>query len=154
LLNPQVSIDVQGFNSKVYYVIYDGGGFGQQIFRMPITGNETVLDALSTLGGLPAQSSKKKIWVARPAPPEVGCDQVLPVDWNAITQGGATETNYQLLPGDRVYVKADSLIAIDNAIAKFLSPIERLMGFALLTASTVRSWQNINNNNNGNNGGF
>src|SRR5262249_45750283 len=106
----------------------------------------TVLDALSTLGGLPAQASKKKIWVARPAPSEVGCDQVLPVDWNAITQGGSTSTNYQLLPGDRIYVKADCLIAIDNAIAKVLSPLERLMGFSLLTASTVRTWQNSGNN--------
>ena len=31
--------------------------------------------------------------------------QTLSVDWQAITQRGETATNYQILPGDRVYVK-------------------------------------------------
>src|SRR5207302_10753758 len=33
LLNPQISVDVFAYNSKVYYVITDGGGYGQQVFR-------------------------------------------------------------------------------------------------------------------------
>ena len=41
-------MDVQGFNSKLYYVILDGGGAGQQVVRLPVTGNETVLDASPT----------------------------------------------------------------------------------------------------------
>src|SRR5262249_12521943 len=45
ILDPQIAVDVMAYNSKVYYVIFDGGGFGQQIFRLPVTGNETVLDA-------------------------------------------------------------------------------------------------------------
>jgi polysaccharide export outer membrane protein len=147
LLNPQISLDVVGFNSKVYYIIFDGGGYGQQMFRLPITGNETVLDALTTVRGLPAVSSKKKIWVARPAPADHGCDQVLPVDWNAITEGGSTTTNYQLLPGDRIYVKADPWITIDNTLAKVLAPFERLLGFTLLTESVINSANNNNNNN-------
>src|SRR5262249_47784878 len=40
-----VSVDVLAYNSKVYYVITDGGGYGEQVVRLPITGNETVLDA-------------------------------------------------------------------------------------------------------------
>ena len=110
LLNPEISLSVSAFNSKVYYVIADGGGFGQQIYRFPITGKEYVLDAISNIGGLPAVSSRRKIWVARPAPADKGCYQILPVDWQVITQAGATCTNYQLLPGDRVYIKADPLI--------------------------------------------
>jgi protein involved in polysaccharide export with SLBB domain len=141
LLNPQVSLDVLGFNSKVYYVIFDGGGYGQQVYRMPITGNETVLDAIGLVNGLPAVSSKKKIWVARPAPAGCGRDQVLPVDWNAITQGGSTATNYQLLPGDRVFVKADPWICFDNSVAKVMTPFERALGLTLLTRSVV----NFNN---------
>ena len=34
-----------------------------------------------------------------------GPDQVLPVDWEAITRQGDTKTNYQLQPGDRLYVE-------------------------------------------------
>jgi protein involved in polysaccharide export with SLBB domain len=149
LKDPQISLDVLGFNSKVYYIIFDGGGYGQQVYRLPVTGNETVLDAIGLVNGLPAVASKKKIWVARPAPCENGCDQVLPVDWMAIVQGGSTATNYQLLPGDRIYVKADPWIAIDNNLAKVLAPFERLMGFTLLTESVI---QNARTNNN--NGGF
>jgi polysaccharide export outer membrane protein len=138
LLDPQISVDVLGYNSKVYYLIFDGGGYGQQIFRMPVTGNETVLDAIGLVNGLPAMASTKRIWVARPAPAGHGCDQVLPVDWNAITQGGSTATNYQLFPGDRIYVKADPWVCFDNAVAKVLLPFERMLGLTLLTEVVVR----------------
>ena len=88
-----------GYNSKVYYVIFDGGGYGQQLYRLPVTGNETVLDAISQLNGLPSFASLKEIWVARPAPDDACCDQVLPVDWAAITDRGATATNYRARTG-------------------------------------------------------
>src|SRR5262249_1647894 len=114
LLHPEISLDVFAYNSKVFYVITDGAGFGQQVFTLPSTGNETVLDALSRINGLPAVASKRRIWLARPGPPELGCDQILPIDWMAITQGGSTCTNYQVFPGDRIYVKADCLITLDN----------------------------------------
>jgi polysaccharide export outer membrane protein len=147
LLNPQISLAVYAYNSKVYYVITDGAGYGQQIYRFPATGNETVLDAISNIAGLPAQASRKKIWVARPAPPCHPCDQILPVDWLAIVEGGSTKTNYQIFPGDRIYVKADWLITFDNTLAKILSPIERLLGITLLGSSTVNSIRSGNNNN-------
>jgi polysaccharide export outer membrane protein len=145
LLNPQISLDILGFNSKVYYIIFDGGGYGQQVYRMPVTGNETVLDAIGLVNGLPAVASRKKIWVARPSPADCGCDQVLPVDWNAVTQGGSTATNYQLLPGDRLYVKADPWICFDNNLAKVMAPFERMLGLTLLTQSVFQN----NRNNNG-----
>jgi protein involved in polysaccharide export with SLBB domain len=141
LLNPEISVDVFAYNSKVYYVIFDGGGYGQQVVRLPATGNETILDAISQVNGLPITASKHKIWIARPAPAEASCDQVIPVDWCGITTGAATATNYQLFPGDRVYVQADCLIATDNFIAKVTAPIERLFGFTLLGNSVVRTLQ-------------
>jgi protein involved in polysaccharide export with SLBB domain len=149
LQGPQISLDILGFNSKVYYVVYDGGGYGQQVYRLPITGNETVLDAIGLLNGLPAVSSKKRIWVARPSPAGSPCDQVLPVDWNAIVEGGSTATNYQILPGDRIYVKADPWICFDNNLAKVLAPFERMLGFTLLTGSVIDTFRNNGNNNGG-----
>jgi polysaccharide export outer membrane protein len=156
LLNPQISLDVYAYNSKVYYVIFDGGGFGQQIYPLPVTGSETVLDAISKVNGLSPTSSRKHIWIARPFPGEGG-EQVIPVDWKAITMHGSTATNYQLLPGDRVYVKADHLITFDNFIAKLTAPFERMFGFTLLGNSTVRTLQQSSdefNNNFGGSGGF
>ena len=88
LLDPIVSVSVSGYNSKVYYVIADGGGFGQQVYRFPITGNETVLDAISMINGLPPVSSKRHIWLARPTPAQTQCYEILPVNWEAITEAG------------------------------------------------------------------
>jgi polysaccharide export outer membrane protein len=145
--DPQVSVDVYGFNSKTYYVIADGGGYGQIVLRFPITGKETVLDAIGQIQGLPAVSSQRRIWVARPAPANHCCLQILPVDWRAIVQGGSTATNYQLFPGDRVYVKADCLITVDNWLAKALAPVERIFGITLLGAATVQTIRNDHFNN-------
>ncbi len=145
LLNPQIAIDVFAYNSKVYYVIFDGAGFGQQVYRLPVTGNETVLDAIGFVQGLAPVSSKQRIWLARPSPANNGCNQILPVDWNAITQAGSTGTNYQLFPGDRVYVSADCLITFDNYLSKVLAPVERLLGVTFLGASTAQSFQNLRN---------
>jgi protein involved in polysaccharide export with SLBB domain len=145
--NPEISLDVAAYNSKVYYVIADGAGYGQQVYRFPATGNETVLDAISNIGGIPIVGSKRNIWVARPSPPYRQCYQILPVDWEAITLGGATETNYQIFPGDRIYIKSDCLIRFDNMLAKIISPVERLFGVTLLGSATVQSFRNTNGNN-------
>jgi polysaccharide export outer membrane protein len=142
LLKPEISVDVYAYNSKFYYIILDGGGYGQTVYRLPVTGNETVLDAISQINGLPAVSSPKKIWVARPTH-GLDCgeaEQVLPVDWRAVAQCGSARTNYQLYPGDRVYVQADSLITLDNLLAKILSPIERVFGVTLLGQQTILSF--------------
>jgi polysaccharide export outer membrane protein len=149
LLNPEISLSVAGFNSKMYYVILDGGGYGQQIFRLPITGKDTVLDAISQINGLPPISSTRKIWVARPSPAKKGCYQILPVNWRVLVEAGDTETNYQLFPGDRVYVRANCLLAVNNRIAQTLYPFNNVAGSTLLgfgTAGLVRGVVNGTSN--------
>jgi polysaccharide export outer membrane protein len=153
LQDPQVSVQVAAYNSKVYYVVSDGAGYGQSVFRIPIIGGETVLDGVSAIGGLPVVASRKKIWVARPAPAGKPCYQILPVDWDAIVQAGQTSTNYQLFPGDRIFIQSDPLIRLDNGMAKLFAPVERLLGITLLTSATIQSF-NFNRNNNGNGGFF
>ncbi len=139
LYRPEVSVDVYSYNSKWYYVITDFAGSGEQVVRLPATGNETVLDAISQVGGLSAVSSKK-LWIARPAPSGVD-DQILPVDWKAITRRGKTCTNYQVLPGDRVFVMGQPLTKFDTYFGRVLAPAERAFGFTLLGATTVQQVQ-------------
>jgi protein involved in polysaccharide export with SLBB domain len=152
LVNPQVSVDILSYNSKKFYVIFDGGGYGQQIFPIPSTGNETVLDAISRVGGLAPVSSTHHIVLARPSPCDMGCNQILPVDWKAVLLG-STCTNYQVFPGDRIYVYANKLIAFDNYLAQVLAPVERIFGIVLLGTTTVQQFRN-NGNGNGNGAGF
>jgi len=144
LQNPEVTVDVAAYNSKVFYVVYDGGGAGQQIYRLPITGNETVLDAVSQLNGLSSVADMKKIWVARSS-----CgrqqEQILPVDWAAITARGRSDTNYQLMPGDRLFVQSDKFVRCETRLARILAPFERLLGFTLLEASAYQTLQFRNN---------
>ena len=150
LLDPEVSVEVQGFNSKLIYVVLDGGGSGQTVIRLPCTGNETVLDAISQVNGLNSVSSTNRIWVARPAPSGSG-PQIMPVNWNAVVSQAETSTNYQLLPGDRVFVASQPMVRIDTYFGRAIAPVERLLGVILLGNGAVRSLRGQNNNNvNGN----
>ncbi len=103
LEQPRVTIQVSAYNSKVYYVIVEGEGSGDTVARLPVTGAETVLDALAQLNGA-GQLSSKMIWIARPAPGIGGVDTILPVNWGKITQGADASGNYQVLPGDRIFI--------------------------------------------------
>jgi polysaccharide export outer membrane protein len=149
--SPKVSLDVVAYNSKVYYIITEGAGMGDNIVRVPVTGNETVLDALGQVRGL-SQLSSKKIWIARPAPYEFQCEQILPVDYEAVTRGASVATNYQIMPGDRLFIAEDRNMALANFLGKVISPFERVAGFAGLTASTIRNYSVPFNSTSG--GGF
>src|SRR5262245_52044350 len=138
--NPEVSVDVFTYNSKIYYVITDGGGSGEQVYRFPSTGNETVLDAISQINGLPPVSSRKRIWLTRPSL-DHSAETILPVDWKAVTRRGSTATNYQVFPGDRIYVQAEPIITLDTYLARIISPIERLFGVTLLGNAVVEGLQ-------------
>jgi polysaccharide export outer membrane protein len=100
---PRVTVQVFAYNSKVYYVIVEGDDSGDRVARLPITGAETVLDAIAQVNGVERMSSKK-IWIARPAPGIGGVDTILPVNWVEITQRADASGNYQVLPGDRIFI--------------------------------------------------
>lgn len=141
LVKKELQVDVLVYNSKFYYVITDGGGYGQQVYPIPIRGNETVLDALANVNGLPAVASKRRVWVAR-ATRAGQQPKILPVDWMAVTKCGAGATNYQLFPGDRVYVDSNHFIKADTFLSKLYSPVLRTFGITLLGTSTVNSIKN------------
>ena len=118
LYRPEVMVDVASSKSKFYYVIADFGA-GEQVKRLPHTGNETVLDAVALIGGVSAASSKK-IWIARPSPTEDGHDQLLPVDWCGVSRRGEVKTNYQIMPFDRVYILSQPRSKFGLCIARLL----------------------------------
>jgi polysaccharide export outer membrane protein len=135
LEDPVISMNMFAYNSKNYYVVLQGAELGDAVYRFPVTGNETVLDAISQIQGL-EQVSSKKMWIARPSSEQCNC-QILPVDWLALTECGAANTNFQLMPGDRLFVSEDKMVAMDNKLAKVFAPMERIMGFSLLSVGTV-----------------
>jgi polysaccharide export outer membrane protein len=139
---PKVGVEVYSLNSKSYKVILDTPSRGQQIVTLPATGNETVLDAIAQVQGLTPFSSRNHIWVARPGP-DGACEQILPVEWNDIVRKGATDTNYQLFPGDRLFVQGHPLMILDNFVDRLTAPAERLFGTTLLGIQTIEQFNRL-----------
>jgi polysaccharide export outer membrane protein len=98
----KLTVEVVAANSKVFYLIVDNAEGGEVVYRFPATGNETVVDAIAKTQLV--WLGQKDVWIARMSN-DGKRSRVLPVDLNAITQHGKTETNYQLLPGDRLFIK-------------------------------------------------
>ncbi len=94
-----ISVRILVHDSMVYYVLGEVNSPGS----FPLKGRETVLDGLVAAGGLHDRGSRYNIILSRPTKPD-GCRVVLPICWYDITQVGDTSTNYQLMPGDRIYV--------------------------------------------------
>jgi polysaccharide export outer membrane protein len=94
-----VSVRLLSRESKVFYVIGEVNAPG----AYPLVGRETILDAIMTAGGLTDRANEHKLIFVRPTGPEE-CRLVLPVCYRQIVQLGDTSTNYQVKPGDRIYV--------------------------------------------------
>ena len=106
---------------------------------MPVTGNETVLDAISQINGL-SQVSSHKITVVRPLAADPAKATRLSVDWEAITPPRRDSDQLPaFFPGDRVYIDEDRLLTGANLLSKKTAPIERAMGIVSLTTSTLQS---------------
>jgi polysaccharide export outer membrane protein len=63
------------------------------------------------------------------------------VDIDAIVKRGDPTTNYQLFPNDRLFVKAQTLVTLENQLDKIFTPIERVFGVTLLGVSSVQALQ-------------
>jgi polysaccharide export outer membrane protein len=94
-----ISVRIVSRQSKVFYVVGEVNAPGS----FQLQGRETVLDALMAAGGLTDRASPDNIILSRPSHPEQ-CRVVLPVCYRNIVQLGDTTTNYQIAPGDRIFV--------------------------------------------------
>lgn len=99
-----VTVRITTRASKVYYVLGEVNAPG----AFPLNGRETVLDGIIAAGGLNDRASRQNVILSRPTP-ACGCRIVVPVCYREIVQLGDTSTNYQLAPGDRVFVPSRTL---------------------------------------------
>jgi protein involved in polysaccharide export with SLBB domain len=90
---------------NVFYVLGEVNAPG----AFPITGNNTVLSAITQAGGPTRKASAQNIVLSRPTTPG-GCRLVYPVCYDNIVQLGDTTTNYQLHPGDRIFVPSKGML--------------------------------------------
>jgi polysaccharide export outer membrane protein len=136
----RVFVDVTAYNSKNYYVQGDVAAPG----KLPITGNETVLDAINYAGGLIPTAAPQNIRLVRPAPPGACCEQTLPVNLAAIVSGGDPTTNYQLMPGDRLVVYRDPIVRTTLFLDRLAAPFQTVVNTILQYSFAARSVRSIN----------
>lgn len=94
-----INVRLSTAESAVYYVLGEVNAPGSY----PLIGRETVLDGIVVAGGLSDRASECQVILSRPTPPG-SCRIVLPVCYDRVVQLGDTSTNYQLRPGDRIFV--------------------------------------------------
>jgi hypothetical protein len=58
------------------------------------------------------------------------------------------------MPGDRIFIAEDNLVALTNFVNKVISPFERLAGVTSLTASMTRNLQTLGRGYNSRRRGF
>jgi polysaccharide biosynthesis/export protein len=136
----RVFVDVTAFNSKNYYIQGDVAAPG----KLPITGNETVLDAINYAGGLIPTAAPQNIRLVRPAPAGSSVEQVLPINLAAIVSGGDPTTNYQLMPGDRIVVYRDPIVRATLMIDRLAAPFQTVVNSVLQYSFAARSVKSIN----------
>jgi hypothetical protein len=94
-----VFVEVSAYNSRHYYIM------GEVVVpgRFPFTGSDRVLDVIHYAGGLLPDSDRGKIKLIRTFPRD-SPQKVLPIDYEEITMGTDSTTNYEILPFDRIVV--------------------------------------------------
>ena len=100
-------------------------------------GKRTVVGIMPAQFDFPISTTRYDLWI--------------PIDWNAIVQCGKTSTNYQILPGDRIYMKAQPLITFTTVLERVIAPAERAFGVTLLGQETIRSFERPRTGTNGSN---
>lgn len=95
----QVDVSVFAQNSKVYYLIFENQE-ATDVQRHTVVGGETVSDALAGV----SQLGDKRVFVAR-ATSDGAPAAVLPVEWEGDAGQITCQNNFELQPGDRVFVE-------------------------------------------------
>ena len=96
--DPRVTVVVTAINSKRIYVL-------GEVFRAgayPLVPNMTVLQALSSAGGLQQYANAKKIYILRREPH--GKNRKIAFDYKRAIKGGATDDDILLASGDTIVV--------------------------------------------------
>jgi protein involved in polysaccharide export with SLBB domain len=112
----RVFVDVTAYNSKAYYILGEVVTPG----RLPVTGRDTILDAVNYAGGLTPRANHDNVVLYRQA--KGGALQKLHVDLDQIMMGDDLSTNYQLEPGDRLVVPPLARPAPDASRTDFEQP--------------------------------
>ncbi len=121
IIHPDVTVILSESNSRKYFVFGAVGRPG--VFSL--IGDVRALGALFAAGG-PTRFSKMD--GARLVRPSEGQSLVYTVDFEQITEQGDALTNYELQPGDIIFVPHNIFGKIGNALGVMFFPIQQILG--------------------------
>ncbi len=133
LVSQRVFVDVSAYNTKIYFVLGDVGVPG----RLPITGHETVLDAIQFAGGLVSSADRGNIHLHRP-PRGTKPAKDYKIDLEAIHRG-ESRANLQLFPGDRLVVGRDPVVKATNDLDRLAAPMTTILNLMFVYGSATRT---------------
>jgi polysaccharide export outer membrane protein len=119
-----VTVIVREIKSRPVYFI---GGFAKPGV-MQLTGDLTLLQAISLLGGVVAEADGEKGFLLRR-------DQKIPIDFNRLAQRGDLSQNPKLEPGDSVVVPLADAVYVNGEV-KRPGPVKYTGDLTLLKALT------------------
>ena len=134
----RVFVDITSHNSKTYFVQGEVGVPG----RLPITGKETVLDALNYAGGLVPNAEPADIHLYRPARGGKPSKDYK-IDLAAILKGDA-KANLQVFPADRLSVGRNPIVEKTVQIDRAAGLVNSVLNTILQYSFTARSLAVIN----------
>ena len=123
IISPEVSVKISGYNSKVVYVVGEVGRPGKIFMRGDtITIREALMDA-----GLPQLTgvTRKSRLIT---PSEKGKGAVKKVDVYALLYEGDLTQNFEMKPGDVIYIPATFLTKTMRALQPVAAPIGTAAG--------------------------
>ena len=125
IINPEVTIRIIGYNSKVIYVFGEVGAPGKVFMRGDtITVREALVQA-----GLPQLTGVlKKSWLITPS--DSGKVEKKLLDIYALMYQGDLRQNLVMKPGDVVWVPATTMTKVLRAVAPVTAPIANVRSVA------------------------
>jgi polysaccharide export outer membrane protein len=123
IVSPEVSVVLATSASRRYYV------FGEVLRpgAYPLIGRVTAIDALASAAGETRFSALNSSRLVRVSPE---ASQIFPVRLRDIRESGDASTNYELRPGDVIFVPPSTPARIGYAISMVFLPLQAILGLA------------------------
>jgi polysaccharide export outer membrane protein len=130
IVSPTVVVTLAESNSRRFHV------FGE-VMRpgsYPLIGRVTALDALGTAGGPTRFAALSSGRLIRPRQEE---GQVYAVNFDSISLRGQADSNYELQPGDVVYVPPNASASLGYALQIIFYPLQQILGLGGTAVRTI-----------------
>jgi polysaccharide export outer membrane protein len=130
IVSPTVTVELESSNSRRYYVFGEVNRPG----AYPLVGRVTAVDALAQANGETRLASLNAARLVRGGSEQ---PQVFPLRFADITRNADASTNFELRPGDVVYVPPSTAARIGYAISLFFFPLQQIIGLGTGAATQV-----------------